>query len=223
MYANRIIDAVLTENSDTFVFGAPRVIRIRKIFDHAINVTVFEDIDLIRKQFIFIAILAGGDYSIRWDISFGDKLIQVALDLSSTKFHEFCPLWCQNFRKALFDASFIKARSLTRKIPEDFPNYNILQLYLCLRFSQGVTPPPVLCWDVSPNLGQLAAFAAKNLVWESNSTQLFQHFKQTIFSELAIRELVKSISSGDGDFAVDICPYSVIIDRVPPHLNQVAS
>ncbi|KAF8889492.1 PIN domain-like protein, partial [Mucidula mucida] len=72
MCANHFIDAVLTEDSDTFVFGAPRVICIlidihsREISDHAIDVTVFEDVDLTREQFVFIAILAGGDYSVSY-------------------------------------------------------------------------------------------------------------------------------------------------------------
>ncbi|KAF9030464.1 PIN domain-like protein, partial [Hymenopellis radicata] len=201
MCAQHIIDAVITEDSDTFVFGAPRIIRIREISDRAVDITVYEDIGLSREQLVFMAILAGGDYSDgipscgikkarRLALAgFGDDLIQAVLDMSSAQFREFRPSWCRRFQETLSGQSF--SRSLARKIPNNFPDYDTLRLYLCPLSSQGVMSPPVLRWDSSPRLGELAAFAAKNLVWGLDSTQLFQHFKQAVFPELAMRELLK--------------------------------
>ncbi|KAF8992520.1 PIN domain-like protein [Hymenopellis radicata] len=64
MSANDIIDAVWTEDSDAFVFGATRVFRLQQSEDDTISlkltdISIYENFALSREQFVFMAVLAG--------------------------------------------------------------------------------------------------------------------------------------------------------------------
>lgn len=73
MNENRIIDAILTEDIDTFLFGAKTVLRRQlksKNLSHVIEydfgrLASHPKIGLSRGDFLLIALLCGGDYGVR--------------------------------------------------------------------------------------------------------------------------------------------------------------
>lgn len=73
MNENRIIDAILTEDIDTFLFGARTVLRRQPKSKTLSDVVEYDfgcvashpKIGLSRGDFLLIALLCGGDYGVR--------------------------------------------------------------------------------------------------------------------------------------------------------------
>ncbi|KAF9027810.1 PIN domain-like protein, partial [Hymenopellis radicata] len=124
MSANDIIDAVWTEDSDAFVFGATRVFRLLVFSPVSPNsylkltdISIYENFALSREQFVFMAVLAGGDYSpgvpncgikksrLLAETGIGDELVRAASRLSAHKFAEYATSWRRRFVNVLREHS----------------------------------------------------------------------------------------------------------------------
>lgn len=213
-YLNRAgsIDAVWTEDSDVFVFGALCAFRILSEDQSTFTVTLYtayniehhDTLGLVHDDLIFVALLAGGDYSdglpqcgtktaiqiARTGI--GRALVAGVRSLSGQEALYFSRNWVNYFKQELQHNSARilpqKYPSLAAAIPSDFPDLTILNLYVKPLTSESTHAAPSFAW-AAPDIGRLALFAEDNFVW-GHLPGILNHFTNTIFSGLALRELI---------------------------------
>ncbi|KAJ7619593.1 PIN domain-like protein [Roridomyces roridus] len=209
------IDAILTDDSDAFVFGASTVLRIRTEDNKAFEASQYSANDistrlgLDRDGLILIALLAGGDYSnglrsCGITIAIGLTRAGLGTQLISALFSQFPAVSVDAWRQALRlemqtnNSGHLphRCKALADKIPHDFPDLNILNLYLRPIVSNATLIPLALH---PPRLDILARFAEKHFAW-GNSFGILEHFAEHLFAGLVVRELVQGALANDGFF-----------------------
>lgn len=213
-YLNQVgsIDAVWTEDSDVFVFGAARIFRVltddRDTFEATIytsfNISNHTEIGLTHDDLIFVALLAGGDYSSGLPgcgtktaiqlarTGIGRDLIDAVRRLSSLEASNFACKWVNRFKAELEcnDAKQLLQRypKLASSMPPDFPDIDVARLYVRPLTSADSGGLPSLNWML-PDLAALARFAEESFVW-GHRPGILNHFSATIFPGFALRELI---------------------------------
>ncbi|KAJ7787515.1 XPG I-region-domain-containing protein [Mycena olivaceomarginata] len=208
------VDAILTDDSDSFVFGARTVLRIRSEDNENYEASQYsaDDIStllgLSRYEFILIAILAGGDYSdglrncgVTTAIGLARAGLGVQLVAALSKRESLDPLetWREALRHELrTNTSGLlphRCPQLANTIPADFPDPMIINLYL-----HPIVSEPAIASDLgfrSPRLDVLARFAEDNFQW-GDSVGILNHFADHLFAGFVIRELARRASVTDG-------------------------
>ncbi|KAF7363742.1 hypothetical protein MSAN_01032000 [Mycena sanguinolenta] len=208
------VDAILTDDSDSFVFGAGVVLRIRSEDNESYSASRYSAFDiaqvlgLSREDFILIAILAGGDYSdgllqcgIRTAIGLARAGLgrQLASGLSGRSDHAsraFLATWREALRMELQTNTSgclpHQYPKLAANIPSDFPDLDIVKLYLYPLVSGPSAMQPLVLRP--PRLDILARFAEDHFVW-GDSIGILDHFVDQLFAGLVIRELVDRASA----------------------------
>ncbi|KAJ6560089.1 XPG I-region-domain-containing protein [Mycena capillaripes] len=196
------VDAILTDDSDTFVFGASVVLRIRSEDNENYEASLYsaDDIStllgLSKDDFILIAILAGGDYSdglrncgVTTAIGLARAGLgrQLMAALSSRESMDLLEAWREALRTELRTNSSgllpHRRLQLANNIPADFPNPAIINLYL----------------------HPIVSEPSDNFQW-GDSIGILDHFADHLFAGFIIRELVHRASVTDGTVASSPLP-----------------
>ncbi|KAJ7796804.1 PIN domain-like protein [Mycena olivaceomarginata] len=227
------IDAILTDDSDSFVFGARTVLRMyvtRRSEDnenYEASQYSADDIStllgLSRNEFILIAILAGGDYSdglrncgVTTAIGLARAGLGAQLVAALSNWESLHPL--ETWREALHHelqtntSGLLPHRcpQLADTIPADFPDPTIINLYL-----HPIVSEPAVGSDLVfrfPRLDVLARFAEENFQW-GDSVGILDHFADHLFAGFVIRELACRASVVDGT-VVALSPSPSVIKRI---------
>ncbi|KAK0201655.1 PIN domain-like protein [Desarmillaria ectypa] len=182
--ASGIIDGVLSDDVDAFLFGAKTVWRNpssthAKVSDAKKNfVMVFQDVKLSRAELILIALCAGGDYSVEGLPGCGSN---TAKELA---------------RAGHADRLYLAATMQTRtELPEYLPN-NIL-----LEYMDPVTSPLENYVDIDwmkkePNIPAIAALCEMYFEWGYKES-VVKRFGTLIWPGLALRVLRRYIIEGE--------------------------
>ncbi|KAH7911802.1 hypothetical protein BJ138DRAFT_870624 [Hygrophoropsis aurantiaca] len=233
-YLNRIgvIDAVLSDDVDNFLFGATTVIRNpsntlsgnrahpvmnsegRDDGNHAViyrasDIQTHPDIQLTRGGAILIGLLSGGDYHqagvtgcgklIAKGLArcgFGDSLLTAAQTMPQNELPDFLASWREDVKKELRSNSMghigSKKPSLASKIPEDFPDIEILLSYTNPitsetenRSSRNQT---TVTWDREPDLGKIAGLCELYFEWGVKDI-IIKRFRTVLWPSAVLRIL----------------------------------
>ncbi|KAJ6595985.1 PIN domain-like protein, partial [Mycena sp. CBHHK59/15] len=213
-----VVDAILTDDSDSFVFGASIVLRIRSEDNENYEASRYSAFDiasvlgLSREDFILIALLAGGDYSVGFldkcgittaiglaHAGLGRKLISGLSGQSGGDAILFLRTWRTLLSSELSTnaSGHLPHRypQLAAEIPSYFPDLDVLHLYLHPLISEHV-PAAHSSQLCSPRLDLLARFAEDHFTWGS-SVGILVHFADQLFAGLVIRELVQRALAAD--------------------------
>ncbi|KAF8211844.1 PIN domain-like protein [Mycena galopus ATCC 62051] len=208
------VDAILTDDSDSFVFGANTVLRIRSEDNENYEASRYSAHDIAQvlglshEDFILIAILAGGDYSdglmqcgIRTAVGLAHAGLgrQLASGLSGLSDHAsraFLATWRQDLQMELRTnaSGFLPHRypQLAADIPPDFPDLDIIKLYFHPIVSGPSAMQPLVFQP--PRLDILARFAEDYFAW-GDTIGILEHFASQLFAGFVIRELVHRASA----------------------------
>ncbi|KAK0495438.1 PIN domain-like protein [Armillaria luteobubalina] len=232
------IDAVLSEDFDTMIFGARQVIRIKDESDSTYIIEVHEQgSQFSRNDLILIALLAGGDYD---DGIYGCG-IQTAVDIASTgisnqlfdvlaasrpqDFSDIAVTWrrklCTMLENQDSNSRCFHHRSLVFHILPDFPNHLVLTQYVHPLTSQsngGINlPAPLL--PHQPDLPGLAQLCEELFIW-GNSMGIIQNFCNHVFPGLAIWELLQDLCERRGLSQTNLSSHALISTVCPVRANQ---
>ncbi|KAJ7585012.1 PIN domain-like protein [Mycena floridula] len=236
------IDLGWSDDSDSIVFGTTAVCRLDPedkgdtniVIYSAYNIAHHDDLMLSHEDLIFIALLAGGDYSngisgcgTKTAVSIaqsglGRELIIAARTLSDTTLAQFVPCWKRNFIQQLnTNSSGLLPRrfsTLTGLIPESFPEIQVLKLYTNPVTSAQKSNPtiPEPSWGCIDLLA-IVQFADK-LFSDADGSDLLDHLSHRIFPALAIRELIFMALSNDNHTVTSTITfyslvYSILTER----------
>ncbi|KAJ7935695.1 XPG I-region-domain-containing protein [Mycena leptocephala] len=190
------VDAILTDDSDSFVFGASVVLRIRSEDNENYEASRYSAFDILqvlglsRDDFILIALLAGGDYSdglAQCGVTLAIGLARAGLGrqliagLSTIQSQEDSILFLRNWREALrlelqtntSGHLLHRYKQLAANIPTDFPDLEVINLYRYPIVS-GLEAATHLVFH-PPRLGVLARFAEDHFGW-GDSIGILTHF-----------------------------------------------
>ncbi|KAF8868453.1 PIN domain-like protein [Gymnopilus junonius] len=212
-----LLDAVLTEDSDTVVFSARTIIRFdgnvpddeQVLVYRASDIENHADLMLTHADLVLIALLVGGDY----DHGIKDCGIETAFGLAragfghslskavSTCAAEDLPSDLDGWRTALCHEVITNSSkklprhcpTLAKNIPDDFPCNDILFAYF----------QPLISWEDPPCLSNrlpspptLARFAEEHFTW-GDVIGILEHFTATIYPGLALRIMMQIASAHD--------------------------
>ncbi|KAJ7661717.1 PIN domain-like protein, partial [Mycena rosella] len=213
----RLIDLILTSDNDVFVFGATHMIRgLNKDAPDEIKIYTSKAIEdkpslgIKLGGFLLIVLLCGGDYDtpqvglqkcgIKIALGlvrcgFGDTLLAAAQTLSREALPDFFATWREEIRSELATNSrgYLpgKYRALAGSIPSDFPDINIVFLYVqpVTSWSNGGTAPDSSKWiGRVPELPGLALYCATKFGW--TSVEINSKFKKLLFDGIYFRRLL---------------------------------
>lgn len=215
-----IIDGILSDDVDTFIFGARRVIRNPssthpgdKRLQH--HVHVYSDIQLSRAHLIFIALCIGGDYSqsgLRGcgvntalalaQCGFADSLYTAATTLPRKSLPNYLCQWRADLVTELqTNSQHIIGRRMTalsQSIPNDFPNINILLSYIqpITSLSEGRADfYEDLSWtEREPSVPELARVCEFYFEWGFEAT-ILTRFRTCIWPSIVFRLLRRKLLS----------------------------
>ncbi|KAI9446963.1 PIN domain-like protein [Lactarius psammicola] len=211
-----IIDAVLSDDVDNFLFGAKVVIRnpsanLSGNSKHAMknadgrvdgnHSTVYNSADILahpsvqltRGGLILIGLLSGGDYH-----PAGLALL-VAQSLTRDELPDFLTTWREDLRRELRTNSRghlgSKKPSLAKAVPDEFPDIEVLLLYtnpIISATDAGArcthTPPR---WEREPDLGKLAHVCELHFEWGLKDV-IIKRFRTILWPSIVLRALRRS-------------------------------
>ncbi|KAJ7077247.1 PIN domain-like protein [Mycena crocata] len=211
------VDTILTDDSDSFVFGASAVLRIRSEDNERYEASLYSATDiaavlgLTRDDFIMIAILAGGDYSpglrncgittamALAKTGLGKQLVTGLYGLTRRDSMLFLDTWRKSLRSELLtNASGHLPHlfpSLAANIPAGFPDLNVINQYRQPIIALQTAARPLELHP--PRLDLLARFAEDHFQW-GNSVGILDHLADQLFPGLVIRELSARALAVDG-------------------------
>ncbi|KAJ7749133.1 PIN domain-like protein [Mycena metata] len=212
-YLNRegYVDAVLTDDGDTAIFGAQCIIR-RKTKDELTVYTTDElknnpNVGLTLGGILLVALLKGGDYDtvglpgcgigIAQGLAkggYGDSLLAAVQNMTAEGLADFLVGWREEVRMELATNSKghlkCKQKALSSKVPDTFPSLRVLNLYVhpTTSWSDGFFLPAVDRWTAKvPALPELALFCKRKFGWKT--PDLTDRFKRLIFPGAFARRL----------------------------------
>ncbi|EMD35071.1 hypothetical protein CERSUDRAFT_96986 [Gelatoporia subvermispora B] len=240
-YLNRIgvIDAVLSDDVDTFLFGAAVVVRNPSVTlsgnrghslknaagrDDGNHVAIYksstlakhENVRLTQGGMILFGILCGGDYHQAGlmgcgattahalaKCGFGDSLLEAVHALPRELLSEFLEGWREEIRQELKTNSKghlgRKMPSLAKKIPEDFPNIDVLLSYTnpITSESRGKTLKDFdIDWVKEPDLGRVAGLCEMYFEWGVKPI-IIKRFRTVLWPSAVLRILRRSVLLAD--------------------------
>ncbi|KAH9948473.1 hypothetical protein B0H21DRAFT_876090 [Amylocystis lapponica] len=187
-----VIDAVLSDDVDTFLFGATIV---------------------VRKRLILIGILRGGDYhpeglagcggTIAHGLArcgFGDTLLTAARTLPRSALPAFLSAWRTELREELrTNARGLVGRkqpALAKSIPADFPDIDVLLSYTHPETSEHGRSRPALAWDKEPDLARIAGLCELYFEWGIKHI-IIKRFRTVLWPSAVLRILRRAVLVAD--------------------------
>ncbi|KAK0227327.1 PIN domain-like protein [Armillaria nabsnona] len=227
-----IIDGILTDDVDAFVFGAHTVIRNpssthpqdKKLKHH---VHIYSQIPQSHADLIFIALCSGGDYhtglqgcGVKTALAlakcgFADSLYTVATSLSSISLPGFLDQWCGEVISELASDSHgcigWRMTNLVSMVPRNFPDIDILLSYVQPVTSLSEGRPDFyadLAWtEKEPSIPDIAHICEFYFEWGFKETILKQ-FRNLLFAgkesvPMEDRDWIAKIHSKRKHFSTD--------------------
>ncbi|PPR05007.1 hypothetical protein CVT26_012577 [Gymnopilus dilepis] len=197
LYELRVIDIIMTDDSDVFAFGDVEVLRSipgeTMKYMYYSTATIREDpaLGFGRGGFILIALMAGGDYSRGIEncgieiavglarCGFGDSLYHAVCMLEDIKWTRFLNQWymdvCDELRSNKHGYLPCRNPKLADSLNKDWIDFDVLQLYVNPTTSwsdntqQAVDPQAVKkSWvRKEPNIKDIGEFCANRLGWRT--------------------------------------------------------
>ncbi|TFY57026.1 hypothetical protein EVJ58_g7276 [Rhodofomes roseus] len=230
-----VIDAVYTDDVDTFLFGAKMIIRNASVTlsgnrahslknsagredgNHVATYTshailTHSSVQLTQGGLILIGILRGGDYhqaglagcggTIAHGLArcgFGDTLLTAARSLQRSELPSFLRGWREEIRAELRTNSRgilgKKYAALAKKIPEDFPNIDVLLSYTNPITSESeaaakgrVSKSTKIDWEKEPDLGKIAGLCEMYFEWGVKEI-IIKRFRTVLWPAAVLRIL----------------------------------
>ncbi|KAG6919722.1 hypothetical protein DXG01_001556 [Tephrocybe rancida] len=210
-----VVDAVMTDDSDVFAFGAVNVFRLNS--DNKSGV-LYSDQSLANcsldwDRAILIVLLIGGDYSDGLpgcnietatrlaQAGYGRTLVSaVNADMAESDLQTFLRGWRKDIAAEVISSPLLQAQPNVAHALEksNFPDFKALNHYLRSSTSERRGAYPPISFD-DPDLPGLAKFASQQFTWGATAVQLIDKFSKTIFPGMAVRELMKAAISLDRD------------------------
>ncbi|KAG1832588.1 PIN domain-like protein, partial [Suillus subalutaceus] len=197
MNTHGVIDAVMTEDSDTLIFGAPCIIRSAKKDKDYLNVQVYTEdglehgCSLTRGDRLLIALLVGGDYDggvpgcgieiahkVAQHSKIGRMMLDAFLSLTPDEFSKRAKELIEDLRLLLTcdPHNFLERRykAVADHIPHNFPQHALLGKYvhpltLFSATGSGTTMLPSDVLSHQPDLASLADFCRQNFGWDDDA------------------------------------------------------
>ncbi|SJL01378.1 uncharacterized protein ARMOST_04699 [Armillaria ostoyae] len=218
-----IIDGVLSDDVDTFVFGAHTVVRnpssTHSSDEKRTHVRVCTDIKPSRAELILIALCSGGDYCEAGLPSCGIKtayalaraglaasLYEAATTLPRSELSAFLATWRLEFKEELRTDSHEcigrKMVALAKSVPASFPNIDILLAYTHPVTSRSEGKPDYYA-DISwtrkePQIPGLAGLCEFYFEWGFKEL-IIKRFRTLIWPGIALRALRRYVLDDDPD------------------------
>ncbi|KIY65929.1 hypothetical protein CYLTODRAFT_423912, partial [Cylindrobasidium torrendii FP15055 ss-10] len=229
-YLNEIgvIDGVLTDDVDTYLFGAHTIVRnpssthskAKNTFKKSF-VRVYTDVEYSRADLILVGLCSGGDYhaaglescGIKTSLGlakagFGEELFEAARSMSGSKLTAFLDDWRARVVKELATNASghigQKKVSLSKKVPKSFPNVDVLMSYVfpITSFSEGrpdFYDPIMRSWTVKePSLPDLANTCEFYFEWGFKES-IVKRARTLFWPGIAFRVLRRYLLEGEGD------------------------
>ncbi|KAK0187068.1 PIN domain-like protein [Armillaria mellea] len=230
------IDVVMSEDFNTMLFSAQRVMRITDESDSKYMVNIYErGSQFSPNELVMIALLSGGDYNegikgcgiqTAADITLmgiGEYLFE-ALETSLVKdYPAIASKWCHDLCVMLESQGVGHHHALASRIPLDFPKVSVVVQYIQpLTSSNGMLTLPAAPSPCPPDIPKLARLCEKLFVW-GHSMGIIKKFSDHIFPGLVIRELLQDLCKRRGTMLgsdVILSPYTVIDKVCSIHMNQ---
>ncbi|KAK6512689.1 hypothetical protein TWF506_008864 [Arthrobotrys conoides] len=195
-----VVDAVLSEDVDTLMFGCRQFWRscdkgdsknldVMQVYQSR---AIKDKTGLTPAGMILVALLSGGDYDTAGvsgvgmkqaaaaaKAGYGDELLE-ACKLTALDGGHALQLWRQKLETNLRTNSnkIFSRKQPKAKIPEDFPNLQIVNYYISPVIS-GV--PPQIDWDICPNLEALRDITKAKFEW-TGSGKLIRTLSEKLLS-----------------------------------------
>ncbi|KAF8223227.1 PIN domain-like protein [Tricholoma matsutake] len=204
-----LIDAILTDDSNIFVFGDSKDQWVMMYDQESIH-----ELGFCQEDFVLIALLVGGNYSpglkgcgqttasVLACAGFGQRLVVGTGDNHSPEHvAAFLAAWCEDLIIELCEnrSGFLKQHQpkLANLIPNTFPDLQILRLYThpkTLQHQAAFVMPPLVS-NGGIDTVALSHFAKRTFVWGQDPGSVLQHFASFVFSGIAVQELIRHASS----------------------------
>uniref|UniRef100_A0A8H8CI32 XPG-I domain-containing protein n=1 Tax=Psilocybe cubensis TaxID=181762 RepID=A0A8H8CI32_PSICU len=206
-----LIDGIITNDSDVFVFGAQTVYRTiptkeRHFEDEMIAYTYSHllDLGLTSGGLVLFALVCGGDYDCAGlkgfgpshahalaSCGFGDQLVKAFQTLSGVALQDFLNHWRTEIKHELLTNSHghLHSRSpvLSERLTESFPDLDILDLYLNpLTSAPGQKFQPWILQE--PSVPGLIDVSSTHLGWRSEDV-LRKRFKAKVWEGIFLQML----------------------------------
>lgn len=183
-----IVDAVLSEDVDTIMFGCTRTIRNwsaegRGNVPTHVNLYDSEKLEIGREGMVLIALMSGGDYitegisgcgvKVAYEAArarFGDLLCKIKASEAAERQGDAFKEWRTYLQNELATnkSKFFRTKHRALRIPEDFPNIEVLRYYT----HPVVSPAFVLeklkkgiSWNRPVNVVKLREFVKETFDW----------------------------------------------------------
>ncbi|KAF3917331.1 hypothetical protein ABW21_db0200509 [Orbilia brochopaga] len=198
---NGVVDAVLSEDVDTLMFGCTRFWRSgsdKKDSKSLGSLQVYTSTDIQQKAkltsvgMILVALMSGGDYDTAGiprvgvkqacaaaKAGYGESL-KKAYDNRNSDGGAAIREWKEKLEKSLktnCERIFVR-RQPNVTIPEEFPDYQLLEYYFYPTKSES---PPDINWDIRPSIELLQEITRKTLNW-SRSGKLIRTLSENLLS-----------------------------------------
>jgi len=180
------------------------------------DISTHPEIRLTRGGMILIGLMSGGDYQqggiMRCGITtahglancgFGDSLYTAATNLSRVQLVEFLVTWrqelCHELRTNSRGEIGRKQPSLSKAIPEDFPDIDILFSYVRPITSESMGRESnnlKLTWAKEPDLGKLAALCEFYFEWGYKES-IIKRFRTVMWHSMTLRILRRAVLNLD--------------------------
>ncbi|KAF8222062.1 PIN domain-like protein [Tricholoma matsutake] len=213
----KLIDAVLTDDGDTFIFGASRVIQNFDIKKDGDTVMIFTEMAIQTKQeirlmqggMLLMALLGGGDYDtvglsgcgaattfklLLTDI--GDSLLHAAQQLLAQELAGFLILWRNELQNELStDRSGFLGHcfpGLANSVHNNFPALRVIYQYTkpATSWSNGGDGPDTSAWlPQQPHLSELTALCERTFSW--SSVIINNSFCKNVWDGCCVRRLAQ--------------------------------
>ncbi|KAK6984508.1 flap endonuclease GEN 1 [Favolaschia claudopus] len=227
------IDAVITEDSDAFIFGADCVIRklgadieknIQIFHSRALNVA---SVGLDEDGLLLYVLLAGGDYDdgvpgcgannaqAHARCGLGHRLRQILVSYAGELHDRELAVWRDQLRAELrTNASNLlrnKQAKLAKRIPDSFPSSRVVDLYTSpytsWSFKYIGQAPQVEAWvPREPNIHALATFARDKLHWDEEKVK--KRFVTVVWPSVAFKMISSPLVMYNAPAKKFITPYT---------------
>ncbi|KAI5123989.1 hypothetical protein M0805_006400 [Coniferiporia weirii] len=217
-YLNRtgVIDAILTDDVDAFVFGATTIIRNTRSSNktnadkhhvmeyRAATLRSHPQVGMTQGGMILFALLAGGDYDKGVDrfgkavahalarCGFGDELLEVARRRKVQDTRNFLPGWRHRINKELRENSkgFLTRSCPGLSLPDDFSDLEVLTKYV-----EPVVKTGGMRGNLELNLAQTAGFCDRFLKWKKH--EIIERFRNLLWEPSVMRVLRRAALEQD--------------------------
>ncbi|KZP20481.1 PIN domain-like protein [Athelia psychrophila] len=215
----QMLDVVLTEDSDSIVFGTAVVARKHGLeHDHTRqydmlmyrmeDVTNHPSLGFNSLDLTFIALVAGGDYAPgikNCGTNIASELVHSGLGRQLPHLLEcndpnITARWrlalCEELRSNSSRHLTSRHPTIAAGIPPDFPDLNVVRLYL-EPAAHSSRPPPFSQAPHSIDAVAIAALASTSFQWGKRAIDTLERFAKSVFPALALRELIRDTNIAD--------------------------